>query len=326
MLKTELLPDKVIKYLDDDFETLNLEKYYRIDDPYDKPNDVVLMIPEETSVPFDVEITGGKDGFTFSRLTDKKDIRLTNLHVGTEYTIKYSDKNGVYEEKFYTSERLPRMIKAEGLYNVRDIGGYVAENGKRIVFDKLYRGSEMNLCFDHGVQITEKGVKTLVEDLGVRTDIDLRNEEECCGIIKSPLGEKINYFRLPVLGYMSIFEERFNKTLYDIFTLLSERKNYPAYLHCWAGADRTGTVITILKAFLGVSYEDICRDHEISTFSIFGLRGRSNKEFTYVEVFEHLRKTYPAETLQKSAERYLMEKVGLTEKTLDEIKNILLEK
>lgn len=324
MLKIELLPDKVIKYLDDDFETLDLYKYYRIDDPYDKPREVVLKIPEEIRVPFDVTVCGGKEKLTFSGRKDKTDVSLVNLHVGTEYTVVYDDGQTRRSEKFFTSERLPRMMSVDGIFNVRDAGGYSAENGKKIVFDKLFRGSEMNLIDDHNVQITEKGVATMLDELKIRTDIDLRNDEEAGGITESPLGKSVGYYRLPVLGYMKIFNEEFNDTLFKIFGLLSDKNNYPVYLHCWAGADRTGTVMSILKLFLGVGYEDVCRDHEISTFSIFGLRGRCNKEYTYVEVFEHLKTVYPAPTLQESAERYLKEKVGLSAESLQNIKDILL--
>ena len=47
MIEVELLPDKVRRYLNDDFETLDLNRYYRLDDPQDRPNGVRLRIPEE---------------------------------------------------------------------------------------------------------------------------------------------------------------------------------------------------------------------------------------------------------------------------------------
>ena len=44
MIEVELLPDKVRRYLNDDFETLDLNRYYRLDDPQDRPNGVRLRL------------------------------------------------------------------------------------------------------------------------------------------------------------------------------------------------------------------------------------------------------------------------------------------
>ena len=121
------------------------------------------------------------------------------------------------------------------------------------------------------------------------------------------------------------FQEQFNQRLKEIFKLLANPDSYPIYIHCWAGADRTGTVIALLKSALGVSFHDITRDFEISTFAKFGVRGRCNKDFTYVEVFEHLKNNYPGASLKAQARAFLIDRVGLEQKDLHNIEQILLE-
>ncbi len=183
----------------------------------------------------------------------------------------------------------------------------------------------MNLIGNHAIEITPAGINTMLEELKIKTDLDLRNDEESGFISSSPLGERVKYIRLPVLGYMDIFQEQFNQRLHEIFRLFANPDSYPIYIHCWAGADRTGTVIALLKGALGVSYHDITRDFEISTFAKFGVRGRCNKDFTYVEVFEHLKNNYPGTTLKEQARAFLTQTVGLTQENIADIEEILLE-
>ena len=331
MIEVELLPDKVRRYLNDDFETLDLNRYYRLDDPQDRPNGVRLRIPEEMEKHGRVSVTvkeeGGKIPFCERVFPEGKvDMLLYNLCPGRVYRADYSAEDGsASHERFATSPTLPRMLYVDGIRNVRDCGGWRAEGGF-LREGILFRGSEMNLIGNHGIELTEQGRKTMCRELRIRTDIDLRNEEEAGHIAESPLGASVRYERKPVLGYMDLFKEEFNDTLREIFLLLAERKNYPVYLHCWAGADRTGTLVAILKAALGVSFEDITRDFEISTFSVFVLLVRCNRDFTYPEVFEYLKTAYPAPSLKARARRYLAEKVGIGDRVFDQIASILIRK
>ena len=329
MVKIQLIPDKVLRYLNDDFETLDLKAYYDLGNVLDKPKPVVLKTPSYFAKDDVVEMTLteiGDDGFLRKYVTRVgEELHVKNCYPDKTYVCRYVNGRGdVYEEEFATDEQLPCMLDIDGLNNVRDFGGWKADGG--VLRQKtLYRGSELNLVGNHGIELTEEGRRTLVQELKIKTDIDLRNDEESLHITESPIGKHVGYYRKPILGYMDMLKEEFNVTLKEIFELLADRKNYPVYIHCWAGADRTGTLLAVLKAALGVSYEDITRDHEISTFSILGLRGRCAKEFTYVEVFEYLRTTYPAPTLQESAKRYLFEKVGVREETFVNICAALLE-
>ena len=47
----------------------------------------------------------------------------------------------------------------------------------------------------------------------------------------------------------------------NVFETLADESNYPAIIHCQAGAGRTWTVVYLLNGLLGVSKEYILRDY-----------------------------------------------------------------
>lgn len=53
------------------------------------------------------------------------------------------------------------------MFNMRDIGGWSAQQGVKIPYGKVYRGGYFS-------NITNDGKKTFIEELGIKTEIDLR--------------------------------------------------------------------------------------------------------------------------------------------------------
>ncbi len=324
----ELLPPKALAYLGEPFETLDLTAYADWQAPQDRPRGVCLPIPAGLDPSAGLFVTLRSEGLAdenFMLAPDAASITLRSLSPGRVYrcTFTSSADGESRETAFATSPTLPRMLDIEGIRNVRDAGGWPTEDG-RMRMGLLYRGSELNECADHGLALTEAGRETLLRTARIRTDIDLRSAAEGGNLTESPLGGTVQYVRCPVLGYMDAFREEFIPSLRRIFKLLAAPASYPVYLHCWAGADRTGTVVAILKAALGVSYEAITRDYELSTLSIFGVRGRCNRDFKYDEVFAHLAEHYPGHTLREHALAYLRT-LGLTEAELEGLARIWIE-
>lgn len=64
----------------------------------------------------------------------------------------------------------PYAITLDGVENVRDIGGMPTENDRSIRKGILYRAGEMDSV--SSVKISESGVKTAVEQLKIKTDLD----------------------------------------------------------------------------------------------------------------------------------------------------------
>ncbi len=213
---------------------------------------------------------------------------------------------------FVTSAQMPRWINVPGLTNVRDLGGWPLPGGKRVRQGMVYRGSEMN---SH-LSITEEGRRVMVEDLGIRTDLDLRREDAHPALdIKS-----VDWVNIPVLPYGYITEDEQKDAYRRIFELFARPDAYPVFFHCWGGADRAGTLAFLLNAILGVSFQDLARDYEFTSLSLWGARSRESAEFN--QIMEELSAYAPPGDIGMRVRNYLLS-AGLDPGQIEKIKSIL---
>jgi protein tyrosine/serine phosphatase len=101
------------------------------------------------------------------------------------------------------------------------------------VNDHLYRGAQPAVW----------GYKTLAS-LGVKTVIDLR-EEGISEVLEEKLVKNngMKFLSVPLNGHKAPTEDEIDK----ILTVLDDQSNWPIYIHCRRGADRTGTVIACYR-------------------------------------------------------------------------------
>lgn len=259
-------------------------------------------------------------------------------------------------DSFTVSEAPVAIYTIDGAANIRDGGGWMTETGQRVRYGMLYRGSQLN-GYGDAEPIPEIGKIKLREDLGIKSEIDLRTQDEDDG------GQDANFFapgeaylKAPFHPYTHIipeykkedpdryFDERVPESISMIFEFLSEEENYPVYYHCNAGADRTGTLAFLINGVLGVSYEDLTRDFEITSFMGMGNRWRGSKESgftdgvmsdTYTETYvawgkmaELMMQYYSDEedgSLSAAIENYLITACGVRQEHIDALKDIMLE-
>lgn len=155
-----------------------------------------------------------------------------------------------------------RMIYTPSVWNVRDLGGWACTGG-RVKYGKIFRGG-------HFGNITDADKSTLVNWLGVATDIDLRNNSETDSITTSPLGAGVEYFHQSLDFYAnavstSAASARTVAVLKKVMACVAANK--PCYFHCMSGSDRTGTIAYILLSLLGVSQSDKDKEYELTAFS-----------------------------------------------------------
>ena len=155
-----------------------------------------------------------------------------------------------------------RMIYTPSVWNVRDLGGWACTGG-RVKYGKIFRGG-------HFGSITDADKSTLVNWLGIATDIDLRNNSEAGGITASPLGGSVEYFHQSLDFYAnavstSAASARTVAVLKKVMSCVATNK--PCYFHCMSGADRTGTIAYLLLSLLGVSQSDKDKEYELTAFS-----------------------------------------------------------
>lgn len=214
---------------------------------------------------------------------NERSVSLYNLYPDTTYYVKVTEvfleeskEAKVLTTSIKTCDLNTRVIHVDGIKNVRDLGGYPTTlvEGKKTKQGMIYRGSALE-DGQRQLSITSAGEETFLQELGIKTEIELRDN----GTFTSPLAGKVTYKQLPIAVYNEVFNKNQKTTrqsYQELMELLADEKNYPVYIHCQQGDDRTGTVAFFLNALFGVSYNDLCIDYEMTSFSPSGLRGARN--------------------------------------------------
>ncbi len=157
--------------------------------------------------------------------------------------------------------------------------------------------------------------------LGMKTDIDLRNDNECYGMTGSPMGDTVTWAHISSACYGGMREDWGRDAFAKVFRIFLDPANYPIDFHCIAGQDRTGAVACIINALLGVKEEDLFLDWE-STGFWNGYAG-----FNHENLFNHLLavfREYPGETINEQIEAYVMS-LGFTQDDFETLREIMLE-
>ena len=181
---------------------------------------------------------------------------------------------------FCTDVQPPSWISLEGrVKNIRDLGGWKTLDGRRVKQGMAFRGQGLNDNSPNGEaagrnRLMVEDVIYLKEILGIKTDLDLRNERETAKMKLSPIGDGVSYIQRAAPLYDGIFKAvdvpdwagaEGKRAMAANFRVFCDRKNYPIYFHCIGGADRTGSLAYVLNGVLGVSRHDLEVDWE-STF------------------------------------------------------------
>jgi len=323
----------------------------------------LTLLWEGGVAPYTVTV-GRTDGETLTFETETARLCPGVLYPGASYTWSVTDSQGTTSGtgRFITAEG-PRIIStrlrmdAHGVRNFRDMGGYPAQDGKHVRYDMLFRGGmllypndkfgnyQRDTMDDFGAEV--------IASLGIRTELDLRGDSDYGGQETGAFPDW-TYVRETFKPYTAIFPDDVyvDSAFYDsqapaalalAFSYLSDEENYPVYFHCMVGQDRTGTLAYLLYGLLGVSYEDILRDYELSAFSSVGSMDRA-KEFyftgdrvpagthplqdaAFTTMHETMLRCYGTEsgTLQDAVENYLTTVCGVTPEQIETIRSLLLE-
>ena len=255
------------------------------------------------------------DPVTITGLTEKQ-YTFYNLLLGETFfwragtSVDSLDASPVHEVT--VADLPPRVIYVEGCYNIRDIGGYdssLVEGGK-IRQGLLYRGEKID-------NITENGKITFRDELGIRTEIDMRDEDACLG----PYVEGVDYYAYSIpSGTESYRFKEYSSVYKNIFALLSKADEAPVYLHCSSGADRTGISIFMLLTLCGVSYEDMARDYLFTNFTDQKVRLKESEFDKWYERLDY----FAGETKAEKAANWLRLK-GVPDDQIERIREIFIE-
>jgi len=247
----------------------------------------------------------------------------TNFKLNTFY--KYEVKS--YKDGEVTKSISSRIFKTCGYYrniyvsgvtNMRDIGGFVTEEGKTVKQGLVYRsGSWTNGATP---RITEEGIFTVQNQLKIKSEIDLRNIDggETGGQTKSAV-PTVDYYGFQMEDCYDWREKTF-KSLRDTFELMSNEEAYPIDFHCAVGADRTGLVAFFIEGILGADTDRLYRDYMFTNF------GKIDGNRSHLAIDQYLKRVKKSgSTTQERTINYLINEVGVTAEQIDAIREIMLE-
>ena len=231
-----------------------------------------------------------------------------------------------------------RKVEWEGVSNVRDLGGLPGLGGRRVRMGRIYRSAGLNANAHYrdkskkklpksqwkgpgATRIKPDAAKHVVETLGVKTDLDLRNDGETFGMKGSPLGGKVRWVHISSGGYAELAQEKCRAAFAEDFKVFLDEANYPIVFHCIAGADRTGSLACILNGLLGVDEDLLHRDWQ------YTWTGRKKPVRAPEERWERLMSVFSAyegATLNERIEKYVLSN-GFTADDIAKFRNLMQE-
>ncbi len=227
----------------------------------------------------------------------------------------------------FTTSSIPwRLIKVDGIQNVRDLGGWTGLNGQTVKYGKLFRGSALDDSTFRDLIITGNGKREMVSMLGIRADLDLR-----WNYTESAISKDMTYLCAAFSQYATAITDaerraQFKTCLEWVVARLSESSPRPIYFHCQGGCDRTGTLAFILMGLLGVSESDLAREYELSSFSPIGMydRTRNSTVYGYSAMVTAL-KTYSGSTITEKFVDFATTGCGISTDTINSFRTLMLE-
>jgi protein-tyrosine phosphatase len=163
-----------------------------------------------------------------------------------------------------------RHLRVDGTYNLRDVGGYPTHAGGSVRWRTLFRSDSLH-------RLDRQGAARLA-GLDLRTIVDLRADIEVEQRPSAAAGLPARIVRAPivrdptVLPPMTDLAAEYRYTIDECGDPISAAVRalcapgaLPALVHCAAGQDRTGIVIALVLAVLGVPDELIGADYALSS-------------------------------------------------------------
>lgn len=244
------------------------------------------------------------------------------------------------------------------LVNFRDLGGFKTADGKKVKMKRLLRSAPVDGLDDKDIQFLREYNIKLVVDFRSGDEIKLAHDVNILGNMYENVdiaGDSFkNYGGHTKLISLDLQEvERFMVEVYrDSFInfpasvqgfsrflkLCANVEEGAVLFHCTFGKDRTGYAAALLLKLLGVSDDDIFNDYLKSVAGLVDFIPKKVEEYLkggYCEekalILCGLKREYLESAFERiihkcgSIQRYVIEKLGITEQVIEKLKELYLE-
>lgn len=259
-----------------------------------------------------------QNAFQFEMPETKNRVLINNLKTGTKYYWKVIAGKDSYQGDFETVKST-RFVIMNGAENTRDIGGYVTQDGKTVKQGLIIRGTEIDGLAQKQYFVPSESIEDIQNTFGFVYEFDLREDIIYGREYESRLGKDVGHKFYVAPQYGQVFSLEYKDSLKNIFADLANPDNYPMYLHCTYGADRTGTIVFLLQGILNMSEQDM-----ISEYRLTGFHRESYATTDAIDVVIEGLRLYEGDTIQEKILNFLTTEIGVTQSQLDSIRNILL--
>lgn len=247
---------------------------------------------------------------------------LANLLPGNTYYYKVvGDGDAVVTNGTITTTGQLRMIKADGIANMRDLGGWTNADGNHIKYGKIFRGTELR----GGKTYTASDADLLMlkNELNIGAEVDLRADVDFAdGTMSASAIDGASYTYANLNRWsedaLNLDNAKFKNGFNLILAALKADK--AAYFHCIFGADRTGCFAFLLEGLLGLPVDQLYKDYELTSFSSAGPREKTgiDHKLQYIKALQ-------GNNLQEKFYNYWRGAVGVSESDLNDFINIMID-
>lgn len=296
-------------YTDADFASVTVANNYNdsTQTTWERPNGTALTAAEAGTVYIMDEDTGKG----WSNTVAVGENIIINLVPGHWHSCLIRNSDGVITgiARVKGSGQVRMIHVPNSVHNFRDIGGWPCDGGT-VRYGMVYRGAQLSY-YSSGSNavyslINSTGIHYLRDICGIRCEIDMRTDAQVTGISSSPLGEDVEYIHYPYsdASYTDIVNPAGSyaaQTKAMITKIMENMANgVPTYIHCQAGADRTGVICMVLEALLGVAGRDCDKDYELTTFYYQGSYYRPRTDSNWAALRNYFN-GLPGDTLRDKA-------------------------
>ena len=290
----------------------------------DQPAAARIFLPAQTGdatlyVSLNSDYSSAK---TYTIAAGKDNYEVSNfLPAQTYYYKVVGDADAVVTNGTITTTGHLRMIKAERIDNMRDLGGWLNADGNRIKYGKIYRGTELKAGYSYTA--TDADLAMLKDDLNIGAEVDLRQDSEFAnGLMSTSAIDGATYYYANLNCFdenaLNFYAYKF-KNAFDL-VLAALKADKAAYFHCIYGADRTGCFAFLLEGLLGLPVDQLYKDYELTSFSSPGTRAKTgiDQKLQYIKALQ-------GNNLQEKFYNYWRGAVGVSETDLNDFINIMID-